>query len=65
MAILKGVCSAQGEEFSISIQEIPCETLEDDKPKFKYGTICCDYIKFGGKCDSKNCSILKEHGIKR
>lgn len=63
--VLRGFCETQNKKYAIEIKAIPCATLEDDSPKYEYGKIECEYASYGGVCDSKNCSILKQHGIKR
>lgn len=64
MQRLHGFCKAQGKEYDVYIDKIPCDTSEDKEPKYIYGRTKCEYLKNGGNCDGK-CSILKQNGIDR
>lgn len=62
---IRGFCETQNRNTSILISRIPATTEEDKEPQYLYGTIDCPYINYGGNCDAKNCSIVKQNGIKR
>lgn len=62
--VLNGYCDVQKCNCTISLKVIPAPTYENPN-EVAYGTIFCEYASYGGDCDSKNCSILKQHNIKR
>lgn len=64
---LKGYCDIQEKEATVKIDRLPSSALEDTDTdsNYLYGRMECDYISNGGQCDGRNCSILKNNGIKR
>lgn len=62
---LRGYCDIQKKETTVKIDKISSSSLGDIDNNYIYGRMECDYISYGGQCDSRNCPILKDNGIKR
>ena len=62
--LLTGFCNVQNKEYEIDVQTIPTTAMEDNSCSFIAGRITCMYAAYG-KCDGSECSILKQHNIKR
>lgn len=63
--VLKGFCEVQNKEYEIDVTVISANAKEDIvKNNYILGRTTCMYAGFNG-CDLKECSILKQHNIKR
>lgn len=63
--VLKGFCEVQNKEYEIDVTVIPANAMEDtERNNYIVGRTTCMYAGFNG-CDAKECSILRQHNIKR
>lgn len=64
--LLKGFCKAQNKEYTINVDIINANCLEDLKrDKCTIGRIACKYASDTGECNGHNCSVLEQNGIGR
>lgn len=61
--ILTGYCAVQKQECTISVEELNAGNLQNPN-KTLYGRITCPHVKSGDECNI-DCTILKQHGIKK
>lgn len=52
-----GYCPAQGKNYSITVEYI--DTSDLTQTSYCKGRATCDYNKYGDKCDSSGCPIIK------
>jgi hypothetical protein len=63
--ILKGFCKIQNKEYTIDVDLINANALEDlERKNFEIGRINCYFTRFNDICDG-NCSIVEQYENKR
>ena len=55
--VITGMCPTQGKEYSITVHYRDVSDMTSEC--YVKTTSCCEYNKFGNKCDSSKCPLIK------